>query len=124
MNHIEDILRKVLKLTESNKIKWRTTVNPQSFLTVLGNQTIVIDKRSGGLSDPLYKLELRNSGGSPIALLLSAEYSPSQQTPIQIPERRQQMERLFELASRSAVDNGLREVIERLDKLIEDLEKV
>ena len=124
MTQIEDLLRKVLELTEGNKIKWRTTVNSDAFLTVLGNQSVVIARRSGGLPDPGYKLEVRNSGGSPIALLLSGEYSPVQQTPIQIPHRRQMMERLFELARKSAVDEGLKEVIERLDKLIEDLEKV
>lgn len=124
MTQMETLLEKVLELTKSNQVTWHTTVNPDAFLTVLGNKSVVIARRSSGLPDPEYKLEVRNSGGSPIALLLSGEYSPSQQTPLQVPERSQQMGRLFDLARRSAVDDGLREVIERLDKLIEDMEKV
>ena len=84
-NSMEKVLKKVLDLTEKDKLTWRTTVNPNAFLTVLGNQAVVIDRRFGGLPDPQYKLEVRNSGGSTIALLLSGEYSPTQQTPLQIP---------------------------------------
>ena len=124
MNQIEDLLQKLLQLTENKKIKWRTTVDPQAFLTVQGNQSIVIRKRTGGLPEPQYRLEVRNSGGSTIASLPSAEYHPTQQTPTPMSERRQRMAQLFDLASRSAVNDGLRDVIERLDKLIEDLEKV
>ena len=123
MTQMEVLLEKVLELTKNDKITWHTTVNTDAFLTVRGNQSVVIVRRSGGLPDPEYKLEVRNSGGSPVASLRSDEYSPSQQTPL-LSERRQQMEQLFKLARKSAVDSGLREVIERLDELIEDLEKV
>ena len=121
---IEDVLKKVLDRTISGKLTWQTTVNPQAFLTVLGRQAVVISKQSGGIPDPEYKLEVRNSGGSTIAMLLSGEYSPTRQTPVQISKRRQMMEKLFERAQASAIDSGLRDLIEKLDELIEDLEKV
>ena len=121
---MEQLLEGILDRTNRNRITWHTTVNSQAFLTVLGSQSVVIAKRTGGLSEPQYKLEVRDGGGSTIASLLSGEYSKSQQTPVQSTERLQLMEQLFELARKSAVNDGLREVIGRLDKLIEDLEKV
>ena len=48
MTQMENMLEKVLKLTEKGKLKWSTTVNPQAFLTVLGRQSVVISKHTAG----------------------------------------------------------------------------
>ena len=124
MEQINNVLTNLLTLTQAGKVNWRTTVRRNEFLAVLGSQSVVIAKASGGLPEPEYKIEVFDSRGAMVAHFLSRTYESTQQ-PTQFDDlRRENMERLFERAQVSAVNDGLEDLVERLDKLIEDLEKV
>ena len=118
MTQMENMLEKVLKLTEKGKLKWSTTVNPQAFLTVLGRQSVVISKHTAGGWEDVYMLEVRNSGGLPIAALRSQSYKLAQTPPERRDETGRKMKKVFDCANESAVFNGLAEIIDKLDELI------
>ncbi len=123
MNQMESMLEKVLNLTESGGLKWSTTVNPHAFLTVLGRQSVVISKHAASGWDDVYMLEVRNSGGSPIAALRSRSYELSRMPQHHHDGIRLKLEKVFDCASESAVSNGLAEIIDKLDEMIGELEK-
>ena len=124
MNQMENMLEKVLNLTENGGLKWSTTVNPDAFLTVLGRQSVVISKDAdSGRDEDFYTLEVRNSGGSPIAALRSRSYELSRMPPDRQDGIRRKMKKVFDYASESAVSNGLAEIIDKLDELIGELER-
>ena len=123
MNQMENMLEKVLNLTENGGLKWSTTVNPDAFLTVLGRQSVVISKHTASGWDDVYMLEVLNSGGSPIAALRSMSYELSRMPPDYQDGVRRKMKKVFDYASESAVSNGLAEIIDKLDELMGELER-
>lgn len=120
---MENMLEKVLNLTENGGLKWSTTVNPDAFLTVLGRQSVVISKHTASGWDDVYMLEVLNSGGSPIAALRSMSYELSRMPPDYQDGVRRKMKKVFDYASESAVSNGLAEIIDKLDELMGELER-
>ena len=112
------MIEKVLNLTEKGKLKWSTTVSPQAFLTVLGKQSVVISKHIVSGWEDVYILEVRNSGGLPIAAFRSESYQTAQMTPARRDEVKGMMKKVFDCASESAVVNGLAEFIDKLDEMI------
>ena len=123
MNQMENMLEKVLNLTENGRLKWSTTVNPDAFLTVLGRQSVVISKHAASGWEDAYMLEVRNSGGSPIAALRSRSYELSRMPPDRQDGIRLKMEKVFDHASETAASNGLAEIIDKLDEMIGELER-
>ena len=111
----KDPIKRAFDLDEKGELEWFTSINPQRFLAVTDTQSIVVGKRSGGVSDAdEYTLEIRDDRGRMLACV-NSEASESERA------HRDDLERMFRHASETAVSDGLRESIEKMDRLIAEL---
>ena len=118
MTQMENMIEKVLSLTEKGKVKWSTTASPQAFRARLGKQSVAISKHVVSGWEDVYMLEVRNHVGLPIAAFRSESYQTAQMSPDRRDEVKGMMKKVFDCASESAVVNGLAEIIDKLDEMI------
>ena len=117
----KDPIKRVFDLDEKGELKWFTSINPQRFIAVTDMWSIVVGKRSGGVSDAdEYTMEIRDDRGRMLACA-SSEAPESEQSRARRDDLRRQLERVFRHASETAVSDGLRESIEKIDRLIAEL---
>ena len=102
MTKMEEILEKLNRLSNEEKIAWKPTVSPSTFSAVLGNSSAVISK--DGLT---FHLKLLNSSGDDLDHMYSGDWGNPR------------MEELYELARRRAlnVDAELDDVLVELNQL-------
>lgn len=72
MNKIEEIVVKLLELSEDGKITWKPTANEETFAAVLGNTSALISK-IGGSTRKNYLLRILNQTGTEIGRYSSAQ---------------------------------------------------
>lgn len=114
----KDPIKRVFDLDEKGELEWCTTINPQRFLAMMDLQSVVVGKRSDGDSDDdVYTLEIHDRDD----LVASASSEAPESAPARRDDLRRQLERVFRHASETAVSDGLRESIEKIDRLIAEL---
>ena len=114
----KDPVKRVFALDEKGELEWFTSINPQRFLAMMGRQSVVVGKRSDGDSDAdVYTLEIRYRDD----LVAFASSEAPELAPARRDVLRRQLERVFRHASETAVSDGLRESIEKIDRLIAEL---
>ena len=106
MAKIEEILDRLIELSNEGKVAWVRTVDASTFSAVLGNSSVLISKDETGLS-----LRLLNSAGEDLEHITPADTGEFWGSP--------RMEELYELARRRAlnVDAELDNVLVELNQL-------
>lgn len=64
MAEIVDILDTLIERTRENKVLWKPTSSPQTFVAVIGNSSVMIVMDSG-----LATLRINNKAGDPLEVL-------------------------------------------------------
>ena len=116
----KDPVKRVFDLDEKGELEWFTTINPQRFLAMMDLQSVVVGKRSDSDSDAdVYTLEIRDRDD--LVAFASSEAPESEQSRAHRDDLKRQMERVFRHASETAVSDGFKESIEKMDRLIAEL---
>ena len=111
----KDPIKRVFDLDEKGELTWSTTVNPQMFLAMMDLLSVVVGKRSDSASDAdVYTLEVRDR--DVMVAYASSEAAESERT--HRDDLSRNLERVFRHASETAVSDGLREAIEKIDQFI------
>ncbi len=114
----KDPVKRVFDLDEKGELEWFTTINPQRFLAMMDRESVVVGKRSDGDSDAdVYTLEIRYRDD----LVAFASSEAPELAPARRDDLKRRLERVFRHASETAVSDGLRESIEKIDRLIAEL---
>ena len=106
MAEISEILLKLLERTNQDKVVWKTTVDERAFITVVGENSVVVQQ-----DDRLYGIEMRilDQQGREIDRL---QFEGTASAPVQ-----SQLRDLYHQARRLALG-----VDSQLDKLLQELE--
>ena len=113
----KDPIKRVFDLDEKGELTWSTTVNPQRFLAMMDLLSVVVGKRSDGASGAdVYTLEVRDR--DVMVACASSEAAESESERAHRDDLSRNLERVFRHASETAVSDGLREAIEKIDQFI------
>lgn len=106
MTKIEEILDRLIELSDQGKVAWVRTVDASTFSAVLGNSSALLSKDGNHIS-----LRLLNSSGDDLDHITSADVGGQWGAP--------RMEKLYEFARRQAlnVDAELDDVLVELNQL-------
>ena len=113
----KDPVKRVFALDEKGELKWFTTINPQRFLAMMDLLSVVVGKRSDGASGAdVYTLEIRDRDD--MVAYASSEATESDSSRGHRDDLRRNLERVHRHASETAVSDGFKDAIEKLDRLI------
>ena len=113
----KDPIKRVFDLDEKGELEWFTTINPQRFLAMMDLLSVVVGKRSDGASGAdVYTLEVRDR--DVMVACASSEAAESESGRAHRDDLRRNLERVHRHASETAVSDGLREAIEKIDQFI------
>ena len=125
MDRMTQILTGLVERSEEGKLNWHTTTTePQTMLAVLGEVTVVISASGRILSGgkPTYQLHILDQEGRTVEVLKSSDDLESlmgSRPGLATLEQSKALERLFEMARRSAYD-----IDATLDELSKQLEAI
>ena len=118
MADVTRILALLNDRSQNQKLVWRTTVRPGTFVTTLGEVSVAVRSVQIGIDDVHFELEILDKLGRTVEILttgfgLFAEPDPKAR------QHSVLLKRLFELARRSAldVDSTLEELARELDAI-------
>lgn len=118
MSQMSTILQGLISRTEEGKLKWRTSIRKNVFLTAVDTTAVSIRKLDEFLE--LYRLEILNKEGfKTVTLETYDERDLGHQSSLATPQQAKDLQCLYELARRSALDPD-----STLDKLASDLERI
>ena len=118
MSKMSTILQGLISRTEEGKLKWRTSIRKNAFLTAVDTTAVSIRVLDEFLE--LYRLEILNKEGfKTVTLETYDERELGYQGSVATSEQEKDLQHLFELARRSALDPDA-----TLDKLAKDLERI
>ena len=113
----KDPIKRVFDLDEKGELEWFTTINPQRFLAMMDLLSVVVGKRSDSASGAdVYTLEIRDRDD--MVACASSEATESESGRAHRDDLRRNLERVHRHASETAVSDGFKDVIEKLDRLI------
>ena len=117
MDRISEILEGLIKRTEEGKLTWRTSVNPDTFITAVDTIGIVVKLQDDFLET--YRIEIQNDEGLTVQVLQTPDSLRRVKAENEVnPEQAQELSRIFALARSSALNSDL-----TLKKLAENLAK-
>ena len=118
MSQMSTILQGLISRTEEGKLKWRTSIRKNVFLTSVDTTAVSIRELDEFLE--LYRLEILNKEGfKTVTLETYDERDLLPQNSVATPKQAEDLRCLFELARRSALDPD-----STLAKLASDLERI
>ena len=119
MSKMSTILQGLISLTEEGKLKWRTSIRKNAFLTAVDTTAVSI-KELDEFTER-YRLEILNDdiGKTTVAVETDNTFGTIPQKSLATPEQSHDLRRLYELARLSALDPD-----PTLDKLARDLERI
>jgi hypothetical protein len=115
MAEITDVLNRVIERTEQGQLNWKPTASEQTFVSVIGDRSVMISELKPTSRSPLppfppsVEFKILDKGGREIAVL--------DDEMVEGKERRQDLLRLY----RSARSNAL-QVESQLEALLKDVE--
>ena len=118
MADLNQILKSLVDRSRDQKITWRTTASPETYMTTIGEVSVAVSIASRQSGNTLYELEIIDSRGVSVENLRS---SPSKIFSSPAGQQRDEMlRRLFESARRSAldIDSTLDELARQLDQIV------
>jgi len=119
MAKMTDVLARLLKNTEEDKVGWDTTADPEKFSAIVGTMEATISRIPGRGNGDEYRLAILNEAGTEIDWVSSYLPSVVPRLP-QFPGSLEfQLKRLHDLARRRALDaeGTLDRFLERLEGL-------
>ena len=123
MDNMERVLKGLLKRTEEGKLKWRTTVDENRFLASVDTIAVAVQRVGPGvkMGSDRFKFEVVNDEGITVESLESQDkygLVPSERGATT--EQEKDIDRLFTLARRSALDSDA--TLEKLANTLENFQ--
>ena len=123
MTRIDDILLSLIKRTEEKKLKWRTSVDSQVFISAVDTIGIVvrrIGRRNYPVNEEPHQLEILNDEGLTVEVLETGDdFGPVPPERLATGEQTKNLSCLYTLARSSALESDL-----TLEKLARNLERL
>ena len=122
MGKIDEILVGLTERTDEGRLKWRTSANPNRFVSAVGDIAVVVSlvEQQGLGQDARFRLEILNDQGVTVEAIETVDsfgFVPEHSRATN--EQAQSLSRLFGLARRSALD-----VASTLDQLTKNLDAI
>ena len=122
MSRMDDILSSLVTRTDEGKLKWKPSVDSETFLTSVDTIGIVVKHmgRNSLLKDERHRLEILNDQGIKVEILETQDDLGSVPTEeLATTEQARDLSRLYTLARRSALESDM-----TLEKLARNLERL
>lgn len=122
MGKIDEILAGLTERTNEGRLKWRTSANPNGFVSAVGDIAVIVSlvEQQGLGQDARFRLEILNDQGVTVEAIETVDsfgFLPEHRRATN--EQAQCLSRLFALARRSALD-----VNATLDELARNLDAI
>ena len=122
MGKIDEILVGLTERTAEGRSKWRTSANPNGFVSAVGDIAVIISRTAqrGMFDSDAIRLEILNDEGTAVEAIETADlFGVTRRGRTASLAQTQRLRQLFTLAQRSALD-----VDATLDELARNLESI
>ena len=106
MNEMDQILEGLIRRTNAGKLRWQRSIEDDEFLASVDAISVVIRFRKGGLTNPArHQLEILDDEGATAEVIETYDALwPIPDDRRATPEQARQLDRLYVLARRSALN--------------------